>query len=1043
MNAALLRRLFRRVGAALLLAASAFAHAEDIDIYALPPGAADLPNILFLIDNSANWGADVTSAGSCTHWPDTGAPLPSYDASKKSGAQLCALVLVVERLAARAAVNGGQPVARIGVMLFNSGSSKIGAYPRIAFTAVTPSNKNDLQQRIKTITGAGGADTSASAPQVGLGMYEAYLWFKGERPQYGLDTPSYDPNSFLSGTGRYNSPATASCGRNFIIFVSNGDPGTQTQVVDAELAFLGQVTSNTTAISPPAGANNPTRNLFQSWGDEYARELLNKDFSNRDGTQSITTFAVGVVGANSDPRNATTPPFDGFFAYLDYVARYGGSPRYQNGVGRPSYFYPALGPGAIADAIDRVFDRILSANTVFTSAALPISVSTQGTYKNQVFIGMFRPDELMRPRWYGNLKQYRFAYDAGSNVLSLVDSAGNTAISAVTGYVEPSAVSYWSSPSTFWVNAPRGAINPTSDSPDGEVAEKGGAGQRQREAFASGSAGRNVYTCIGCAPNTALSVDLSAQFASSNGAISASDLGVSSSSERDYLIDWIRGTNSADNFAGEDAGPTTSPVTTVRPSIQGDVLHSRPAVIDYGGTTGVVVFYGANDGMLRAVSGEQSGASAGRELWSFVPEEMLGKFRRLRNNWPEVKFPSNPDRTAAPRDYFVDGPITVLRNSVTGEAIIYVAMRRGGRFMYAFDVTTPTAPRFKWRFGTAQFAPLGQTWSEPRLARLRGHANPVIVMGAGYDPAAEDVSPSDTTVMGNAVLVIDAYTGALVRSLPTSGSVPGAVTLVDIDSDGYTDRAYLGDTRANVYRVDFEDGSASAGPSTWAITKLAALAVSDAERKFLFEPDVVVTKNTIAILFGSGDREKPLLGRMPYTGTERTDTRDGLFTLFDPKRTKGAPTIAYPIRTVDLVTHSSFAVTADPKGCFFPLPYSAIGEKVVNAGLTVAGRTLFSTNTPAQTTGSQCGNLGTARSYAIPLFCGEVASIDLLNGGLPPTPVTGLVDLGGGVIQRFLIGGAPPTAGYTGSRSSIGASKPAVAVDNTRRRTYWHPNRSR
>jgi len=265
------------------------------------------------------------------------------------------------------------------------------------------------------------------------------------------------------------------------------------------LSFLRQVTTNTTAIPAPAGVNNPTRNLFQSWGDEYARELLNKDFSNRDGTQSITTFAVGVIGANSDPRNSTSPPFDGFFSYLDSVARYGGSPRYQNSAGNPSYFYPALGPGAIADAIDRIFDRVLSANTVFTSAALPISVSTQGTYKNQVFIGMFRPDELMRPRWYGNLKQYKFAFDSVSNVLSLVDSAGNAAISAVTGYVEPSAVSYWSSPSTFWVNAPRGTVNPTSDSPDGEVAEKGGAAQRQREAFATSQAGRNVYTCVGCA----------------------------------------------------------------------------------------------------------------------------------------------------------------------------------------------------------------------------------------------------------------------------------------------------------------------------------------------------------------------------------------------------------------------------------------------------------------------------------------------------------------------------------------------------------------
>jgi len=1042
MNSAILRRFFALLGAAVLLAAPGRAPAEDIDIYSLPPGAGDLPNILFLIDNSANWGADVTNRGSCANWPDNGASLPNYDSSKKSGAQLCALVTVVERLAARAAANGGQPVARIGVMLFNSGSSKIGAYPRIAFSAVTPSNKNDLQRQIKAITGTGGTDTSAAAPQVGLGMYEAYLWFKGEAPLYGRDTPTFDPTAFLSGPTRYNSPAAASCGRNFIILVSNGDPGTQTQVVDAELSFLRRVTTNTTAIPAPAGVNNPTRNLFQSWGDEYARELLNKDFSNRDGTQSITTFAVGVIGANSDPRNSTTPPFDGFFSYLDNVARYGGSPRYQNGAGQPSYFYPALGPGAIADAIDRIFDRVLSANTVFTSAALPISVSTQGTYKNQVFIGMFRPDELMRPRWYGNLKQYKFAFDDVANVLSLVDSAGNAAISAVTGYVEPSAVSYWTSPSTFWVNAPRGTASPTSDSPDGEVAEKGGAGQRQREALATSQAGRNVYTCVGCAPNTALSVDAAAQFSAGNNAITAGALDVANG-ERDDLINWVRGANNAGNWGGEEAGPNTSPATTVRPSIQGDVLHSRPAVIDYGGSTGVVVFYGSNDGMLRAVSGEQTGAGAGRELWAFVPQEMFGRFKRLRNNWPEVKFPSNPDSSATPRDYFVDGPITVLRNSTTGEAIIYVAMRRGGRFMYAFDVTTPAAPRLKWRFGTSQYSRLGQTWSEPRLAMLKGYANPVIVMGAGYDRVAEDASPPEDTTMGNAVLVIDAYTGALVKSLETSGSVPGAVTLIDIDNDGYVDRGYLGDARANAYRVDFEDGSASSGPSTWTITKLAALNVLNAERKFLFEPDVVVTKNTIAILFGSGDREKPLLGRMPYTGTDRTDTLDGLITLFDTKRSKGAPTVVYPIRTVDLVTHGSYTTTENPKGCFFPLPYSRIGEKVVNAGLTVAGRTLFSTNTPAQTTGSQCGNLGTARTYAIPLFCGEVASVDLLNGGLPPTPVTGLVDLGNGVIQRFLIGGIPPTAGSVGSRSSIGASKPAVAVDNTRRRTYWHPNRSR
>ena len=48
-------------------------------------------------------------------------------------------------------------------------------------------------------------------------------------------------------------------------------------------------------------------------------------------------------------------------------------------------------------------------NSVFASVSLPVSVNTQGTYLNQVYIGMFRPDEDAFPRWTGNLKQYKLA----------------------------------------------------------------------------------------------------------------------------------------------------------------------------------------------------------------------------------------------------------------------------------------------------------------------------------------------------------------------------------------------------------------------------------------------------------------------------------------------------------------------------------------------------------------------------------------------------------------------------------------------------------
>ena len=150
-------------------------------------------------------------------------------------------------------------------------------------------------------------------------------------------------------------------------------------------------------------------------------------------------------------------------------------------------------------------------------------------------------------------------------------------------------------------------------------------------------------------------------------------------------------------------------------------------------------------------------AGAGQELWSFIPQEHLSKFKRLRANSPEIRLSSTVVSTATgtvtplSRDYFVDGPIEVYQkvnaSGVAEKVILYSTMRRGGRLVYALDVTTPAQPKFLWsRNGASGDLPiLGQTWSAPKVARVKGYANPVLIMGAGYDAAAEDVSPAGTT----------------------------------------------------------------------------------------------------------------------------------------------------------------------------------------------------------------------------------------------------------------------------------------------------------
>jgi type IV pilus assembly protein PilY1 len=82
-----------------------------------------------------------------------------------------------------------------------------------------------------------------------------------------------------------------------------------------------------------------------------------------------------------------------------------------------------------------------------------------------------------------------------------------------------------------------------------------------------------------------------------------------------------------------------------------------------------------------------------------------------------------------------------LRDPSNPHVMIFLTARRGGSLIYALDVTDPTNPQFVWRLSNTDLAEMGQTWSQPKVMRVRGYANPVIVMGAGYDPA-EDSDPS-------------------------------------------------------------------------------------------------------------------------------------------------------------------------------------------------------------------------------------------------------------------------------------------------------------
>ncbi|MBI4291462.1 MAG: hypothetical protein HY661_08295 [Betaproteobacteria bacterium] len=228
---------------------------------------------------------------------------------------------------------------------------------------------------------------------------------------------------------------------------------------------------------------------------------------------------------------------------------------------------------------------------------------------------------------------------------------------------------------------------------------------------------------------------------------------------RTNLINWVRGEENAED---ENADTVLS---NVRSSIHGDVLHSRPAVINYnrfGTDNDVFVFYGANDGIFHAVQGGFA-SNGGTEVWGFVAQESFSKLRRLRDNTPTIN-------STAHRDYFFDGPIGVYTRDVNSDGRLissdgdkvwlFIGMRRGGRYIYALDVSDPANPKFLWKKGCPNtsgddgcdtgYEKIGQTWSEPKVAYLRAFpATPVLIFGGGYDTAPEDPQPCLVTANDN------------------------------------------------------------------------------------------------------------------------------------------------------------------------------------------------------------------------------------------------------------------------------------------------------
>lgn len=681
-------------------------------------------------------------------------------------------------------------------------------------------------------------------------------------------------------------------------------------------------------------------------------------------------------------------------------------------------------PSSALESLRSIFREILSVSTTFVAGSVPVNVFNRAEVVDNIFLAIFEAQAT--PWWPGNVKKLRIAEidvtnpDTGETVTisQIQDADGDAAFAADDGRIKTDALTYWSDVTGADVvafDADKGEVT----GKDGRAVMRGGAAQQTPEflggfpARLNGVGTRQLYY----EPNSGTNfVALNADVATST---ALAPLMGAAAADAEVAIAWARGLDTGD----EDGDGATH---DARPWFWGDPMHSRPLVVNYGTTGGysttnpnIHLMFGTNDGFFRIVENtEANGSESGEELFAFMPQAVMGNLPIL----------SSGSITTPPHPYGVDGePASLVidndldGNIETGEGdkvYIYTGLRRGGAAYYALDVSSPTKapsglaagtiPSLLWKIEQTtggDFDELALSFSTPRVTRVNYAGTPqdVVIFTAGYNGGWSGGSRvgkdagSGADSIGNAIYIVDAATGNLIWKAVQSGSTtnqayvngaltdsfPSAVTTFDSNSNGITDRLYVGDSGGAVWRVDLPEGSdANQRRDHWKMTKLAELGNGSGadDRRFFHAPDVVNTRDSVGhyhgVIISSGNRADPLettVDNYLYLIKDRVTVSGGsVTTVVDETNISSAD---------NLVDITDVCITGDETACAsadlslgWKLAMEANGEKGLAPPLTAGGIIFATAYLPEGGTGSTCEpKEGSGRLYAISLKDGSVS----------------------------------------------------------------------
>jgi len=479
--------------------------------------------------------------------------------------------------------------------------------------------------------------------------------------------------------------------------------------------------------------------------------------------------------------------------------------------------------------------------------------------------------------------------------------------------------------------------------------------------------------------------------------ITKGDLDVSTDTERDAIVGYIRGeaAHNPDNWKLGDMFHSP-PITIGTPSSYfSDTRDANNAFaafrLAHERTTANgkrVVVAGANDGQLHAFL-----ASTGTESWSFIPPNFLPKLKDLAHS-------SHP--TSLRHNYLVDGYITVAdvwlgppaddgtsKSATDWKTLLMFGEGRGGDTnlwsssescdsgfnatysttypyyggYYCFDVTDPVNPVYKWRINpSSSEAPyLGAPWNKifPGKVKIEGKEKWVGFMGAGYN-ASDCSGGGDCDTRGKGFFVIDLSNGDILWSYTHEDngdmdySIPAPAAIVDTDNDNFIDTAYIGDLGGNMWRLKFCGATAESTCSTtdWS-AGLLFQASSGQIRPIYTSPAVARDKvGNLWVYWGTGDKEDPTAA----------NAQEKFYAVKDNDRTT-----TWEINDLENITSGTYDSLSTNPGWY--INFTGQGEKVLAPPTVFGGVVYFTTFIPDQS-GDPCSYGGDAKLYGVDYITG-------------------------------------------------------------------------